>query len=155
VGSELRKTNFSPDELARLTIGYYRRNYIEGLFLSSGIFADPDIVMDRMTEAVRLMRERERFGGYIHIKAIPGCGEKALRRAGLYADRPSANIELPSAPPLLHPGSFPVDALAVDGDPLRGGTRPEPNSRDAWPHACASDRRPKEAPCLRFERRFR
>jgi putative DNA modification/repair radical SAM protein len=81
----------------RLTIGFYRRNYIEGLFLSSGIFADPDIVMERLIEVARVLRERERFGGYIHLKAIPGCGEKLLREAGLYADRLSANIELPTA----------------------------------------------------------
>ena len=97
ISSDVRRTSFSPDELARLTIGFYRRNYVEGLFLSSGIFADPDIVMDRMTEVARLLREREGFGGYIHLKAIPGCGEKALRRAGLFADRLSANIELPTA----------------------------------------------------------
>jgi putative DNA modification/repair radical SAM protein len=95
--AELPRASFSPEELVRLTLGFYRRNYIEGLFLSSGIFADPDIVMERLIEVARLLREREGFGGYIHLKAIPGCGEKLLRKAGLYADRLSANIELPTA----------------------------------------------------------
>jgi putative DNA modification/repair radical SAM protein len=78
-------------------MGFYRRNYIEGLFLSSGIFADPDIVMEKLIEVAKALRERERFGGYIHLKAIPGCGDDLLKKAGLYADRLSANIELPTA----------------------------------------------------------
>jgi putative DNA modification/repair radical SAM protein len=94
--AEAQRASFSVDELVRLTMGFYRRNYIEGLFLSSGIFADPDIVMERLVEVAQVLRERERFGGYIHLKAIPGCGEKLLKKAGLYADRLSANIELPT-----------------------------------------------------------
>jgi predicted DNA-binding helix-hairpin-helix protein len=80
-----------------LTISFYKRNYIEGLFLSSGIFADADIVMEKLIEVARILRQREGFGGYIHLKAIPGCGSELLRKAGLYADRLSANIELPTA----------------------------------------------------------
>jgi putative DNA modification/repair radical SAM protein len=95
--ADIRRTSFTPDEIARITIAFYRRNYIEGLFLSSGIFSDPDIVMERLIEVARLLRERDGFGGYIHLKAIPGCGDALLRRAGLYADRLSANIELPTA----------------------------------------------------------
>jgi len=95
--ADIRRTSFTPDEIARLTIGFYRRNYIEGLFLSSGIFSDPDIVMEKLIEVARLLRERDGFCGYIHLKAIPGCGDRLLRRAGLYADRLSANIELPTA----------------------------------------------------------
>ncbi len=95
--ADVPRASFSVEELVRLTIGFYRRNYIEGLFLSSGIFADPDIVMERMIEVAKTLRERERFGGYIHLKAIPGCGDKLLKKAGLYADRLSANIELPTA----------------------------------------------------------
>jgi putative DNA modification/repair radical SAM protein len=94
--NEQPRVSFSPDELARLTVSFYKRNYIEGLFLSSGVFADPDIVMERLTEVARLLRESYGFGGYIHLKVIPGSGERALRRAGLYADRLSANIELPT-----------------------------------------------------------
>jgi putative DNA modification/repair radical SAM protein len=95
--ADIRRTSFTPDEISRLTISFYRRNYIEGLFLSSGIFSDPDIVMERLIEVARLLRERDGFGGYIHLKAIPGCGDRLLRKAGLYADRLSANIELPTA----------------------------------------------------------
>ncbi len=97
VSADVPRASFTVDELVRLTIGFYRRNYIEGLFLSSGIFADPDIVMERMIEVAKTLRERELFGGYIHLKAIPGCGDKLLKKAGLYADRLSANIELPTA----------------------------------------------------------
>jgi putative DNA modification/repair radical SAM protein len=95
--ADVERASFTVDELVRLTVGFYRRNYIEGLFLSSGIFADPDIVMERLIEVAKALREVERFGGYIHLKAIPGCGDKLLRKAGLYADRLSANIELPTA----------------------------------------------------------
>jgi len=94
--NDLVRTSFNAEELVRLTVSFYKRNYIEGLFLSSGIFSDPDIVMERLIEVARLLREREGFGGYIHLKAIPGCGDRLLRRAGLYADRLSANIELPT-----------------------------------------------------------
>jgi len=95
--NDQRRCSFDPEELVRLTVSFFRRNYVEGLFLSSGIFSDPDIVMERLVEVARLLREREGFGGYIHLKAIPGCGPKILRKAGLYADRLSANIELPTA----------------------------------------------------------
>jgi putative DNA modification/repair radical SAM protein len=95
--ADVQRASFTAEELVHLTIGFYRRNYIEGLFLSSGIFADPDIVMERLIEVARRLREQEGFGGYIHLKAIPGCGEHLLRRAGRYADRLSANIELPTA----------------------------------------------------------
>jgi putative DNA modification/repair radical SAM protein len=95
--ADIPRASFVPEELVRLTMSFYKRNYIEGLFLSSGVFADPDIVMERLIDVARLLRQRERFGGYIHLKAIPGCGDKLLRKAGLYADRLSANIELPTA----------------------------------------------------------
>ncbi len=90
------RATFTEEELVRLTVSFYRRNYIEGLFLSSGIFSDPETVMERLVGVARTLREREGFGGYIHLKAIPGCSDRALSRAGLYADRLSANIELPS-----------------------------------------------------------
>jgi putative DNA modification/repair radical SAM protein len=95
--ADIARASFMPEELVRLTMGFYKRNYIEGLFLSSGVFSDPDIVMERLIDVARILRERERFGGYIHLKAIPGCGDALLRKAGLYADRLSANIELPTA----------------------------------------------------------
>jgi putative DNA modification/repair radical SAM protein len=107
--ADIVRTAFSADELVRITKDFYRRNYIEGLFLSSGIFADPDMVMERMTEVARRLRRDEGFGGYIHLKAIPGSGDRALREAGLWADRLSANIELPTA------GSLAVLAPQKDG----------------------------------------
>lgn len=95
--ADIRRVSFTAEEIVRLTISFYKRNYIEGLFLSSGIFADADIVMEKLIEVARILRQREGFGGYIHLKAIPGCGAALLRKAGLYADRLSANIELPTA----------------------------------------------------------
>ena len=94
--ADTRRTSFTVDELVELTCAFYRRNYIEGLFLSSGIFADPDVVMEKLIETARKLREEAGFGGYIHMKIIPGSGEKMIREAGLWADRLSANIELPT-----------------------------------------------------------
>lgn len=94
--ADIQRTSFSSDELVRLTTEFYKRNYIEGLFLSSGVFADPDIVMSRLVETARKLRRDAGFGGYIHLKAIPGAGDKLLAEAGRWADRLSANIELPT-----------------------------------------------------------
>jgi putative DNA modification/repair radical SAM protein len=88
--------SFTVNELVELTCQFYRRNYIEGLFLSSGIFADPDIVMEKLIETARTLRTQAGYGGYIHLKIIPGAGEKMIREAGRWADRLSANIELPT-----------------------------------------------------------
>ncbi|MDR3247307.1 MAG: putative DNA modification/repair radical SAM protein [Treponema sp.] len=90
------RSSFTVNELVELTCAFYRRNYIEGLFLSSGIFADPDIVMGKLIETARALRTQAGYGGYIHLKIIPGTGEKLIREAGLWADRLSANIELPT-----------------------------------------------------------
>ena len=87
---------FTPKELAELTIQFYRRNYIEGLFLSSGVQKNPDYTCEQMIEAIRLLREEYRFAGYIHAKAIPGADTQLLQKLGLLADRMSVNIELPS-----------------------------------------------------------
>ena len=86
---------FTPRELAELTIAFYRRNYIEGLFLSSAVCRSPDWTCERMIETLRL-REEYRFRGYIHVKAIPGASGELIERLGLLADRMSVNIELPS-----------------------------------------------------------
>ncbi len=96
-GADIPRTSFTPEELVRITKEFYRRNYVEGLFLSSGIFADPDIVLGRLVEVARRLRRDEGFGGYIHLKAIPGAGDRALREAGRWADRLSANLELPTS----------------------------------------------------------
>ncbi len=87
---------FTPEELAELTIGFYRRNYIEGLFLSSGVIRDPDHTMELMIRALRILRERYRFNGYIHAKTIPGASPELVTTLGMLADRLSVNIEMPS-----------------------------------------------------------
>ena len=94
--NDTRRTVFTPRELAELTIQFYRRNYIEGLFLSSGVLRDPDYTTQRMIEALRLLRQEYGFNGYIHAKAIPGASPELVRQLGFLADRLSVNIELPS-----------------------------------------------------------
>lgn len=94
--NDVPRTAFTPRELADLTMQFYRRNYIEGLFLSSAVLVSPDYTTERMIEALRLLREEYRFGGYIHAKAIPGADPLLTQRLGMLADRLSVNIELPS-----------------------------------------------------------
>ena len=94
--NDTRRTAFTPRELADLTIQFYRRNYIEGLFLSSGVLRDPDYTTLRMIESLRLLRQEYGFNGYIHAKAIPGTSPELVQRLGYLADRLSVNIELPS-----------------------------------------------------------
>ena len=94
--NDTRRAAFTPEELAELTIQFYRRNYIEGLFLSSGVLRSPDYTMEQMIAALRLLREKHRFNGYIHAKAIPGSSPELVEQLGLLADRLSVNIELPS-----------------------------------------------------------
>ena len=94
--NDSRRATFEPQELADLTMAFYRRNYIEGLFLSSGVLKNPDYTMERMIEALRLLREEYKFYGYIHAKAIPGASDALVDRLGMLADRMSVNIELPS-----------------------------------------------------------
>ncbi|MDR1016039.1 MAG: putative DNA modification/repair radical SAM protein [Coriobacteriales bacterium] len=95
--NDLPRATFRPAELAELTIAFYRRNYIEGLFLSSGVLRDPDYTMEGLCRCLELLRYRYGFNGYIHAKAIPGCSPELLTRLGVLADRVSVNIELPSA----------------------------------------------------------
>ena len=94
--NDTRRTAFTPRELADLTIQFYLRNYIEGLFLSSGVLRDPDYTTLRMIESLRLLRQEYGFNGYIHAKAIPGTSPELVQRLGYLADRLSVNIELPS-----------------------------------------------------------
>lgn len=94
--NDTRRAAFTPEELADLTIQFYRRNYIEGLFLSSGVFRSPDYTTELMIRALRLLREQYRFNGYIHAKAIPGTSPELVEQLGFLADRLSVNIELPS-----------------------------------------------------------
>ncbi len=94
--NDIRRTALTTRELVELTLHFYQRNYIEGLFLSSGIFQSPDATMERLVRVARELREKHRFCGYIHLKCIPGASEDLLRQAGVYADRLSVNIEIPT-----------------------------------------------------------
>lgn len=94
--NDIRRATFSVDELIELTIEFYRRNYIEGLFLSSGVINNPDYTMERMVRVIKELRTTHRFNGYIHMKSIPGCSQQLVHDAGLYADRLSVNIEIPT-----------------------------------------------------------
>ena len=94
--NNIARASFTPEEVVELTINFYRRNYIEGLFLSSAVEKNPDYTMERLADTACKLREEENFGGYIHLKAIPGASLSLIRKAGFYADRMSVNIELPS-----------------------------------------------------------
>lgn len=94
--NNIKRAIFSPEEICQITINFYRRNYIEGLFLSSGIIKNPDYTMEQMIKTISLLRHRYHFNGYIHAKAIPGASEKLLKDLGMLVDRLSANIELPT-----------------------------------------------------------
>lgn len=96
VSNDVPRATFTPEEIATLTIEFYRRNYIEGLFLSSGVYKNPTETVERMTSALKLLREEYKFYGYIHVKAIPGASPESIQHLGLYADRMSVNIEMPS-----------------------------------------------------------
>ena len=96
VSSNVQRARFGAEELAKLTLEFYKRNYIEGLFLSSGIIKSPDYTMGQMVEVARILRERLEFQGYIHLKTIPDAAPELLEAAGRYADRLSINVELPS-----------------------------------------------------------
>lgn len=95
ISSQVKRAKFSVDEIVNLTMSFYKRNYIEGLFLSSGVAKSSDETMEEMIEVARRLRVDHKFGGYIHLKAVAGCSQLLLEKAGLYADRMSANIELP------------------------------------------------------------
>ena len=117
------RATFSPRELAELTIEFYRRNYIEGLFLSSAVLVSPDYTTERMLKTLRLLRNEYHFGGYIHAKAIPGTSPELLEQLGFLADRLSVNVELPSESSLKllapdkgrHSIFRPMKQIAVEG----------------------------------------
>ncbi|HEX9955514.1 MAG TPA: putative DNA modification/repair radical SAM protein [Allosphingosinicella sp.] len=94
--SNVRRARFTPEEVVELTLSFYRRNYIEGLFLSSGIIASSNYTMEQIVEVARSLREDHQFRGYIHLKTIPDADPDLVRQAGLYADRISINVELPT-----------------------------------------------------------
>lgn len=92
--NDVERTTFAIDEIVSLTVEFYRRNYIEGLFLSSGVHRNPDYTMEQMIAVVKELREKHRFNGYIHMKSIPGASDELVFQAGLYADRMSVNLEI-------------------------------------------------------------
>lgn len=94
--NDIKRAAFKVQEVVDLTINFYRRNYIEGLFLSSGIFKSADYTMERLVAVAKKLRLEENFNGYIHLKSIPGASDELMREAGLYADRLSVNIEIPT-----------------------------------------------------------
>ena len=94
--NNVRRAMFTPEEICRITINFYRRNYIEGLFLSSGIIKSPDYTMELLIEIILMLRNKYHFNGYIHAKAIPGASELLLKKLGSIVDRLSANVELPT-----------------------------------------------------------
>lgn len=95
--NDLPRAMFTPEEVVDLTINFYKRNYIEGLFLSSAVYRNPNYTMELLEKIVRKLRVEEKFNGYIHLKAIPGADREIIERAGFYVDRMSVNIELPSS----------------------------------------------------------
>lgn len=94
--NDVKRAAFTVEEVVELTINFYRRNYIEGLFLSSGIFKDSDTTMERLVRVAKKLRLEHHFNGYIHLKSIPGASDELMKEAGLYADRLSINIEIPT-----------------------------------------------------------
>jgi len=94
--NDIKRAAFTVEEVVDLTISFYRRNYIEGLFLSSGIFDSPDVTMERLVRIAKKLRLEENFNGYIHLKAIPGASAELMKEAGTYADRLSVNVEMPT-----------------------------------------------------------
>jgi len=94
--NDIKRAAFTVDEVVDLTINFYRRNYIEGLFLSSGIFSNPDYTMERLVLVAKKLRTEHRFNGYIHLKTIPGASDELVKAAGLWADRLSINVEMPT-----------------------------------------------------------
>ncbi len=94
--NDIKRAAFQVQEVVNLTVNFYRRNYIEGLFLSSGIFKSADYTMERLVSVAKKLRLEENFNGYIHLKSIPGASDELMKEAGLYADRLSVNIEIPT-----------------------------------------------------------
>ena len=94
--NDVKRAIFTPTEIYEITMNFYKRNYIEGLFLSSGIINNPDYTTNKLIETISMLRNKYKFNGYIHVKAIPGTSEILLKKLGSMVDRMSANIELPT-----------------------------------------------------------
>lgn len=135
-GKDVPRATFEPRELAELTMGFYRRNYIEGLFLSSAVRGTPDRTCELMLETLRLLRREYAFGGYIHAKAIPGADPALIAQMGMLADRLSVNIELPSEGSLaaLAPDKSRLAILGPMGQ-IQGGILRSRNELALYRHA--------------------
>lgn len=120
--NDVRRTSFTAEEIAKLTIEFYRRNYIEGVFLSSAVEKNPNYTMEKLLRIVTLLREQYKFFGYIHVKAIPGADPILIHQTGLLADRMSVNVELPSRKSLklLAPQKVPEKLFAPMAQIQRG-----------------------------------
>ena len=134
--NDVPRASFTPEEICRLTIEFYRRNYIEGLFLSSGILHSPDHTMELLYTTLYKLRREYHFQGYIHVKAIPGASPELVRMTGYLADRMSVNLELPTAESLkrLAPNKHRKNILT----PMRliqGGIAENKNELSIYRHA--------------------
>src|ERR1700749_1871092 len=133
--NDIKRAAFTVQEVVDLTINFYRRNYIEGLFLSSGIFKDADYTMERLVRIAKKLRTEHNFNGYIHLKSIPGASDELMREAGLYADRLSVNLEMPTeeglrllAPDkrredMLHPMRVLKNSIEEHGEKSKGAKK--------------------------------
>jgi putative DNA modification/repair radical SAM protein len=117
ISSDTPRARFTPAEVVQLTLDFYKRNYIEGLFLSSGVIKSPDYTMEQLIEVARALREDHGFQGYIHLKAVPGASRELIEQAGRHADRLSANIELPTEGDLRK--LAPEKSFAVTGETMK------------------------------------
>ncbi|WP_223762070.1 putative DNA modification/repair radical SAM protein [Corallococcus sp. AS-1-6] len=127
ISSDTARARFTPAEVVRLTLDFYKRNYIEGLFLSSGVIKSPDYTMEQLIEVARTRREVHGFQGYIHLKAVPGASQELIDAAGRYADRLSANIEVPTDGDLKK--LAPEKSFAVTGGTMKEISAPVEQSR--------------------------
>ena len=134
--SNVRRARFTADEVVQLTLAFYKRNYIEGLFLSSGIIKSSDYTMEQLVEVARSLREDYQFRGYIHLKSIPDADPELVRQAGLHADRVSINVELPTVAGLarLAPEK---DAVRIEGamSELKGSIKAGSDASKRFKHA--------------------
>ncbi len=134
--NDVKRASFTPEEIASLTIEFYRRNYIEGLFLSSAVEFSPDSTMERIIRVLKLLRNRYHFTGYIHVKAIPGADQQLIREAGYLADRMSVNIELATEESLkLLAPQKPIRKLFLPMKEIRNGIVHSKEERRYFAHA--------------------
>ncbi|HEX8262155.1 MAG TPA: putative DNA modification/repair radical SAM protein, partial [Allosphingosinicella sp.] len=137
--SNVRRARFTAEEVVRLTLAFYKRNYIEGLFLSSGIIRSSDYTMEQLVEVARSLREDHDFRGYIHLKTIPDADPELVRLAGVHADRVSINVELPTAAGLARL------APEKDGDRIEGAMK---DMRSAIEEGADAGKRFRSAPAF-------